>query len=124
MVLEPGLLQIMGFNRVDSMVLSYMLSFKETISVNIEKSCMLKQPEVSMSMKRLINGYKMINSRQVRKSEMGRTTNIYTLRNDAYDLLKNMISTKIKTLGDETRELSQILLIVEKHQNEAIKCQK
>ena len=121
MVLDPDLLQTIGFNRVDSMVLSYMLSFKETISVNIEKSCILKQPEVSMSMKRLINRYKMINSKQVRKSEMGRTTNIYTLRNDAYDLLKNMISTKMKTLGDKTRELSQILLIIEKHEKGEVK---
>jgi predicted transcriptional regulator len=120
-VLDPDLLQTIGFNRVDSMVLSYMLSFKETMSVNIEKSCILKQPEVSMSMKRLINGYKMINSKQVRKSEMGRTTNIYTLDKNAYDLLKNMICERIQKLGDETRELSQILVIIEKHQNEAIK---
>jgi predicted transcriptional regulator len=98
-----------------------MLSFKETMSIKIEESCMLKQPEVSMSMKRLINEYKMVNSKQIRKSDMGRTTNIYTLDENAYDLLKNMISTKIKTLGDETRQLSQILLIIEKHQKEEIR---
>ena len=121
MVLDPDLLQTMGFNRVDSMVLSYMLTFKETMSIKIEESCMLKQPEVSMSMKRLINEYKMVNSRQIRKSEMGRTTNIYTLDENAYDLLKNMICERIQKLGDDTRELSQILLIIEKHEKEEIK---
>ena len=108
------ILQDLGFNRGESMVLSYFLlnNSRDVKAVDIEYATRLRQPEVSVAVNHLIQrGW--LTSKTTSTDKRGRPFYLYNIIGDRNTLLYNIrreIQNVIRKLRDDIRRLEEVVV--------------
>jgi predicted transcriptional regulator len=92
----------LGVSRNVAMTLSYLQNMNAATSVDLERGARLRQPEVSIAMKRL-KEHGWINEREEKKPGKGRPYKIYSLKVAFNDIIAYLEKQQKKTV-DVTKE--------------------
>lgn len=98
-----------GLSRQEAMILLYLIKNKEAMSIDLEREFNLRQPEVSVAIKKLKNkGF--INAEIIeKKGRRGRPPIKYTLATNVKDALIKTLEEKIKKFDSLSRKLQEVL---------------
>jgi predicted transcriptional regulator len=100
------LLTKIGLHRNLAKTIVYLSKVKRAKAKEIERHADLRQPEVSLTMKKL-KELKWIREREVKKKGKGRPHKEYELIVDLKDIVRELVNAKRKELNELKAKLSQ-----------------
>ena len=118
-LITPKILEPLGFGKHDAVVLSYIINMKETISRNIEYACKLRQPEVCLSLGKLVDeGF--VTFKKENKKGKGRPVHIYKIKSNILEMLSDKLMQRQQELEADLKKLNEISTILKQRQNEQL----
>jgi predicted transcriptional regulator len=91
----------LGLSRTAAMALAYMRNTNSATTTDLERSARLRQPEVSIAMKQLIE-HDWINESEEKKPGKGRPIKVYSLKIGFMDII-NQLEKQQKKAVDEAK---------------------
>jgi len=116
-LVTPKLLEPIGFGKHDAAVLSYLISMKKSVSADIEHTCRLRQPEVCLSLGKLVEeGF--VTYTKKKKEGKGRPVHIYSVNEKILSMLNQKLRQKQSELESDIKKLNEISAILGKRHQE------
>jgi predicted transcriptional regulator len=118
-LLTPKTLEPIGFGKHDAVVLSHLISMKKAVSADIEHACRLRQPEVCLSLGKLVeDGF--VTYTKKKKEGKGRPVHIYRANGKILEKLDIKLKQKQKESEENIKKLDEISLILKKVEQEQL----
>ncbi len=95
-------LMYLGMSRPIATTLSSLQNMNSATSIDLERATMLRQPEISIAMRRL-KEHDWINEREEKKPGKGRPTKIYSLKIGFNDIIAQL-EKQHRKVADEAQE--------------------
>jgi predicted transcriptional regulator len=97
----------LGMSRNAAMALTYMRNTNSSTTTELERSARLRQPEVSIAMKQLIE-HDWINESEEKKAGKGRPFKIYSLKVGFEDIINQLEKQQKQAIDDAQRKIERL----------------